>query len=74
MAYIKVADIAELPANSMKVVIVDGKEVLLANVDVVDTVLKVSGVCNVLSVHPNRCIMVAVQLWYRVLLSEQRCH
>ena len=33
MAYIKVADIAELPANSMKVVIVDGKEVLLANVD-----------------------------------------
>jgi 3-phenylpropionate/trans-cinnamate dioxygenase ferredoxin component len=33
MEYIKVADKAELPANKMILVVVDGKEVLLANVD-----------------------------------------
>ena len=33
MAFIRVADIAELPANAMKVVVVDDKEVLLANVN-----------------------------------------
>jgi len=33
MAFISVADIAELPANTMKVVVVDDKEILLANVD-----------------------------------------
>jgi len=33
MEYIKVADKAELPANMMIMVVVGGKEVLLANVD-----------------------------------------
>jgi 3-phenylpropionate/trans-cinnamate dioxygenase ferredoxin subunit len=33
MEYIKVADKAELPANKMIMVVVGGKEVLLANVD-----------------------------------------
>ena len=33
MEYIRVADISELPANKMIMVVVGGKEVLLANVD-----------------------------------------
>lgn len=33
MDYIRVADIAELPVNKMIMVVVDGKEVLLANID-----------------------------------------
>ena len=33
MEYIRVADKAELPANKMIVVVVGGKEVLLANID-----------------------------------------
>jgi 3-phenylpropionate/trans-cinnamate dioxygenase ferredoxin subunit len=33
MKYVRVADTAELPANKMMMVLVDGKEVLLANVD-----------------------------------------
>jgi len=32
MEFIRVADIAELPENKMIIVVVDGKEVLLANV------------------------------------------
>lgn len=33
MEYVKVADRADLPANKMMIVVVGGKEVLLANVD-----------------------------------------
>jgi 3-phenylpropionate/trans-cinnamate dioxygenase ferredoxin component len=33
MEYVKVADTTELPVNSMKMVLVGGREVLLANVD-----------------------------------------
>jgi len=33
MEYVKVLDKAELPTNTMKIVVVDGKEVLLSNVD-----------------------------------------
>ena len=33
MEYVRVADKAELPANKMIMVVVGGKEVLLANVD-----------------------------------------
>ena len=33
MEYIRVADISELPANKMLMVVVGGREVLLANVD-----------------------------------------
>lgn len=33
MEYIKVADIADLPANKMITVVVKGQEVLLANID-----------------------------------------
>jgi 3-phenylpropionate/trans-cinnamate dioxygenase ferredoxin subunit len=33
MEFVRVADKAELPANKMIMVVVDGKEVLLANVD-----------------------------------------
>ncbi len=33
MEYIKVADTSELPSNKMKIVVVAGKDVLLANVE-----------------------------------------
>jgi 3-phenylpropionate/trans-cinnamate dioxygenase ferredoxin subunit len=33
MEFVKAVDVAELPANKMITVVVDGKEVLLANVD-----------------------------------------
>ena len=33
MEYVKVIDKVELPTNTMKIVVVDGKEVLLSNVD-----------------------------------------
>jgi nitrite reductase/ring-hydroxylating ferredoxin subunit len=33
MEYVRVADKAELPSNKMIIVVVGGKEILLANVD-----------------------------------------